>query len=384
MSCGTRAEIRRIERKHDTLKVSSVPASSLLSLRLLIARLQRAISVLGVSNCTRRNLYRIAFSLILVGTSTRPAASEPSPEPGRITGHLENVAGDRSSVSQVVVFLVDGDSGYPVHADTRRPIRISEDSLEINKFWTVLTDEEGGFEFKNVRPGKYRLIAQSWSKTQGVPKVPGNTSPIVMLHGIAENVELNAGQQMTAPIRQLGSGFMRIENDPKEGNAFLMISVKPMIGDAILGPYGWGKDFVSHIIGVTHMDQPHVTLFGLPDNSDVHVALLNYDNNPGVGSATFKAGQRTGNLRIVATWSNGHRDPPPRLKALTEHLAAKKMTHRDFIAGDAAQNLNDAQQKMIQLIQQDPQRQIDVAGLGPQRLIDVAAALTYVSIQKPK
>ena len=161
MSCGTRAEIRRIERKHDTLKVSSVPASSLLSLRLLIARLQRAISVLGVSNCTRRNLYRIAFSLILVGTSTRLAASEPSPEPGRIMGHLENVAGERNSVSQVVVFLVDGDSGYPVHADTRRPIRISEDSLEINKFWTVLTDEEGGFEFKNVRPGKYRLIAQS-------------------------------------------------------------------------------------------------------------------------------------------------------------------------------------------------------------------------------
>jgi hypothetical protein len=120
----------------------------------------------------------------------------------------------------------------------------------------------------------------------------------------------------------------------------------------------------------------------LPDDRDVHVALLNYDNNPGFGTATYKAGQREGKLRIVASWSNGHHDPPPELKKLTDHLEDNKLTPGDFlnelekVKGEPA-----LRQKLLQYLREDPQREVEVPGLGKRRLVDVVAALAYIKLR---
>ena len=92
------------------------------------------------------------------------------------------------------------------------------------------------------------------------------------------------------------------------------------MGDPILGPLAFGKDFCRHIIGFTQEELHYVTIIGLPDAETVHVGLMNYDNNPGFGVGHFDPGQRDGILRIVASWSNGHKEPPSELAPLIDHL----------------------------------------------------------------
>jgi hypothetical protein len=304
-------------------------------------------------------------------------------ETGQITGQLADTHGQITYAGEVVVFLCDAKTGYPVHRQSKTSIQSQLKQLGFENFWYSVTDPKGLFEFKDVPVGQYRLVAQSWSGTKGLPKLPGGMpSSFVILHGVAENVEVKPGGRTVAFPRQLGNGVLTITNDPEEPHAFLLLSLKPTLGDAILGPQLWGDEFISQLVGVTLMEQSHVTICGLPDDRDIHVALFNYDNNPGVGAATFKAGQRQGKLRIVASWSNGHHEPPPELLALTDHLQAKNATLKDFLpAADQSGPIGNAEQTAVKFLLADPKREVEVAGLGKRRLIDVAAALSYAKLR---
>lgn len=323
---------------------------------------------------------KISLLVLLIGLTATNASH--GDETGQLVGQLAGTDQQITYVGEVVVFLCDAKTGSPIHRETRTPFQLQRQGIQFDKLWFAITDEAGSFEFKNVPAGQYRLVAQSWSGTKGLPKLFGKTSAFVVLHGVAENVVVKQGERTVVFPRQLGNGVLRIQNDPAEAHAFLLISLKPTLGDAILGPQLWGDEFVSQIIGVTHMEQPHVTICGLPDNCDVHVALFNYDNNPGVGAGSFKAGARNETLRIVATWSNGHREPPPELKALTDHLDAKKAKFSDFL--DEAQkgkNDQETEQNLIQELREHPRREVDVPGLGKRRLADVVAALSYIRLR---
>ncbi|MDB5389644.1 MAG: hypothetical protein JWM11_5290 [Planctomycetaceae bacterium] len=323
-------------------------------------------------------LFVLLSILSLVGSETLCAA-----ENGQIAGQLLDADGQITYAGEVVVFLCDAKTGYPIHRETKKSVEASFQDLSCDKFWQAVTDEAGSFEFNEVPVGNYRLVAQSWSGTKGMPKFPGKTSSFVILHGVAENVSVKESERTVASPRQLGHEILQITNDPPEASAFLLISLKPTLGDGILGPYGWGNEFTSQLIGVTHMAQPHVTIIGLPDNRNVHVALFNYDNNPGVGAATFKPGQQHGKLRIIASWSNGHHEPPPELKELTDHLQTKKSTAQEFLdgSGNKVRTEQEAQLKLIQLVRENPKREVNVAGLGQRRLADVIAALGYVKLR---
>jgi len=325
----------------------------------------------------------VATAAVVMGIGkmgvTAPARFEKT---GQVVGQLVDVNDHITYAGEAVVFLCDARTSYPIHRKTKRPVKINVmDRLsEIWETWYVVTDENGVFQFNEVPVGCYRLVAQSWSGTKGMPK--GKPSTFVMLHGVAENVEVKEGKRTRAYPRQLGNRVLRITNDPEEPHAFLLISLKPALGDAILGPYGWGNEFVSQVVGVTGMEQSHVTIFGLPDDRDVHVALFNYDNSPGFGTGSYKADQREGKLRIVASWSNGHHDPPPELKKLTDYLEDNKVRFNDFLNGkEKVKRDLDARQELLKCLSDDPEREVEVRGLGKRRLVDVVAALSYIRLR---
>jgi hypothetical protein len=294
---------------------------------------------------------------------------------GTIAGQILDERDRATFAGRAVVFLCDAKTSYPIHRETKKPIAADMRAALLDKLWYAVTDENGTFEFKDVPVGDYRLVAQSWSGTEGMPKSIQKTSTFLILHGVAENVVVQKGERTLAYPRSLGNRTLRITNDPEEPHAILLISLEPTIGDAILGPAGWGSEFLSHAIGVTMIS-------GLPDVGDVHVGLLNYDNNPGFGNATFKARQREGKLRIVASWSNGHHEPPPELKELTDQLEKMKLTFNDLLSEkDKTKYNHEAGAKLVDSLRADPRREVDVPGLGKRRLADVLAALGYVQLR---
>ena len=82
----------------------------------------------------------------------------------------------------------------------------SRTELNLEQLWVATTDDRGWFEFANVPPGTYRLVAESWSGTEGFLAFGAQRRPsaYLILHGVAENVTVEAGKKSTAWVRQLG------------------------------------------------------------------------------------------------------------------------------------------------------------------------------------
>jgi hypothetical protein len=300
-----------------------------------------------------------------------------------LRGYLANTKGRPTYAGEVPVFLCDAKTGYPMDRETRAPAKFTLHDWPLERAWHTLTKENGTYTFADVPPGRYRLVAQSWSGTKGIPKLPGKTtSMFILLHGTAEDVEVKAGEPTIAVVRQLGNHTLHITNDPEEAAAFLLISLKPPIGDAILGPFGWGDEFVRNVVGFTHMAQPEVTILGLPENRNAYAGLVNYDNNPGVGAGFFKPEDAEGTVRIVASWSNGHHDPPPELIQLTEHIESRKILAAEFF--DKSETFKydfQARHKLVQQLRENPNRKVSVRDLGERRLAEVVAALSYAELR---
>jgi hypothetical protein len=309
---------------------------------------------------------------------------------GQIVGQLSDSRGHIVFGGHVAVFLCDAATGIPIHRETKQPINATLKEAQLDKMWVVEADEKSSYEFVDVPVGKYRLVAQSWSGTKGFPGFGSDMHPsaFLILHGVAE-AEVRAGERTLAYVRQLGDHVLRIVNDPEEPHALLLISLKPTLGDGILGPWGWGKEFCRNLIGATQMEVGHVTIVGLPADAAVHVGLLNYDNNPGVGAASFQPGQREGKLRIVASWSDGHKDPPPELAALVGHLEKNEITLASLLpagllpaAVERPLDPDAALMAAYNLLMKENEKQVAVPGLGEKRLADVLAAYAYIEMRK--
>ena len=321
-----------------------------------------------------------------VVTANRDHNSRPT---GEIVGRLSDQEGEAVSVAGAVVFLCDAKTGYPVLATTKKPL--DPDSPQknwIREVWHAVTDERGGFEFKGVPLGHYRLVAQSWLGTEGIPWLDpeprrepfGDTSPNVRIDGIAEGIALTSETPVRVTVRKLGNGVLRIVNDPKEANAFLLVSRQRPFGDPVLGPEAWGEKFFAKLIAITHMSEPYVVFSGLPDGQDVHVGLVNYDNSVGVGGGSYRVGQkREVSLRILARWSNGHYDPPDRLRKLVEHFEEHSLSVSQLIGLE----LTDAHnyKELRRILAEDPNRLVDVEGLGKLPFVDLLAASSYKELR---
>jgi hypothetical protein len=346
--------------------------------------------------------WRWLVTLCLVsGVSSRHAepcanAADPPPQQkaenagqnvGQIVGQLSDPRGQIVYAGHAAVFLCDAATGIPMHRETKQPINPSFWEPQLDKLWVSEADEKSYFEFKDVPAGKYRLVAQSWSGARGFPGFDSNKHPsaFLILHGVAD-AEVRGGQRTVAYVRQLGNHVLRIVNDPEEAHALLLVSLKPTLGDGILGPYGWGQEFCRHLIGVTQMEVPHVTIMGLPEDAALHVGLMNYDNSPGVGAGSYLPGQREGKLRIVAAWSNGHKDPPPELVQLTDHLEKNQIALATLLP-EGVEKPSDRDAALLaafNLLAKDNDQRVAVPGLGEKRLADVLAAYRYIDLRKRK
>jgi len=315
-----------------------------------------------------------AFATISVGADDQT---------GRIQGMLGTAAGQQKYVGRAVVFICDARTGYPLDPATHQSFLAHNNGGDP---WHAVTDLDSHFLFDKVPPGEYRLIAQSWSGTEGVPDRKA-TSEVVLLHGVAEGVHVRAAETTQVYLQPLGSGILTIQNDPEEAGAFLVVSMAPMLGDPVLGLTGWGDDFVRQVIGVTHMSAPRATFVGLPDDKEVHIGLFCYDNVPGFGGGQARIGKNpVARIRIYAGWSDGHDEPPARLLPLVEYLENENPSLPELMQlGDRNEFLTDRghpdEQKVWQAAKKDLSKRISVPAVGDFRVIDILAADAYKTLR---
>ncbi len=342
------------------------------------------IESISIQSAGIRNLRRTLHMLPIVACAVllpQYADAAEANKTGTISGRV--VDGNERAVENAVVFLCAADSGLPILAKTGKPLVLKwpfENFRGLNDVRRELTDQDGGFKFDDVPAGRYRLVAQSWPGAVGIPDFLKEKNDKITLHGVAEGVVVAAERKVEIKITPLGSGTLKIENDPKANHAFLFISLRPRLGEGVLGPRGWGPGFLSGLIAATQMEQTYVTIQGLPDGKDVHVGLINYDNNPGIGGDTYRVGKdRVVRLDIFATWSNGKYEPPARLAKLTDYLEENNFTAARFLGLEGGDIKN--YQALWKEIDADPKRLFDVEGIGKFRLIDIYAAARHKELR---
>lgn len=308
-------------------------------------------------------------------------ASLANAEVGTIRGQIADERGQITYTGNVVVFICDAESGFPFLGKTKKLFPNEEQIKGLKDLWHAETTDEGVFEFQEVPVGKYRLVAQSWSGTKGVPDFQQKPSTIVILNGVAEGVEVKANETIIVNPRKLGDGMLKIVNDPEEAHAFLLISQKPRLGEGVLGPAAWGPEFISGLIGVTQMEKGYVTLIGLPEGKEIHTGLINFDNNPGVGGDSYVVGKdKEVRLEIYATWSNGKYEPPARLAKLTDHLEEQKLSVSKLLGLEGSDH--DNREALLRILREKSDQKIVVEGVGTFRLADVLAASKYQALRK--
>jgi hypothetical protein len=320
-----------------------------------------------------------------VATALGQEAEAPAAA-GGIVGTLVDAGGRRARTGPVVVFLCDGATGLPLAPDARGPFDVSETHpLAFSDYCHAVTDDAGSFQFADVPPGVYRLVAQSWEGVAGMADAaPGGEEPeptsTLHLHGVAENVEVKAGEETTAVCRRAGDGVLRLLTDPEEPHNFIVISTKPAVGDGVLGPVSWGYEFVAGAVGITRVENPALTVVGLPEGAQVHVGLMNYDDSVGTGGGAFVADGQQARLPIYAGWSNGKFEPPPRLVALVEALEKEEVDVEELV--ELGRLRSDDYLSYVQNAWLRAAEEIDVPGFGRAPLIDVLAAESYRSLRK--
>jgi hypothetical protein len=328
----------------------------------------------------------LALLWIASETTGRAQLTDATAQGGAIVGMLADAEGQRVTTGQAVVFLCDGATGLPLASDGRGPFDVSETHpLEFSGYCHAVTDDAGAFRFDDVPPGVYRLVAQSWEGMAGMANaMPDDDGPepssTLLLHGVAENVEVKPGEVATAVCRRQGDGVLRLLTDPEEPHNFIVISSNPVVGDGVLGPVGWGADFVAGALGITRVEDPALVVVGLAEGARVHVGLLNYDNSVGTGGGEFVVDGEQARLPIYAGWSNGKFEPPQRLVALTEALEASDVDV-EALTGIGSLS-NDDYLSRIHAAWSRAAEEVDVPGFGRAPLIDVLAAEAYRHLRK--
>jgi hypothetical protein len=309
---------------------------------------------------------------------------------GAIEGYLTDAQGQLMHTGQAVVFLCDATTGMPLSREKRSPIDFAADLIEpAGGYWHAVTSDGGGFEFSDVPAGTYRLVAQVWSGVAGMPRtlprsLRGDSgvepSSVIILLGVAESVEVKAGETALAYPRRWGDGVLNIVTDPEEPHNFLVISRCEPLGDPALGPLGWGHDFVAGIIGVTRMEDSRLTLVGLPNKAEIHVGLWNYDNSVGTGGGSFAVGNAEQvRLPIYGGWSNAKYEPPTQLARLTDHLEQSGLDVNNMIGLERPASLTREYLLHVWRHAADVSR---VDGFGDAKVIDLLAADSYRRLRK--
>jgi hypothetical protein len=79
-------------------------------------------------------------------------------------------------------FIGDATTGRPLFAANRKPLGDDNPLNSFDDLWHVVTEPHAGFVFDKVPPGEYRLVAQSWSGTQGLPDRKQTSERVLRAH----------------------------------------------------------------------------------------------------------------------------------------------------------------------------------------------------------
>jgi hypothetical protein len=228
--------------------------------------------------------------------------------------------------NQSIVVLCDLASGEPLGRDTMQPFTavMPSDSGKIMEWVFTSADASGRFQFTNIPAGDYIVVAQAWKS---------ETQPTNLLHFRSETVHLLGREEVHLPstkaqnLKLTSPGTNDIRFDQQVGNdgGFLILSTRPQLGDPILAWFGWGTNFISHIIGFNWMLHGKTTLHGTPDQ--VYASIFVNDNSPGFGSMKVQVGETNiARMPIVAGWSDGYKTPPTNLVWLMELIQTNKLS----------------------------------------------------------
>ena len=256
------------------------------------------------------------------------ACAAQSASVGSITGQV-----GEPGIQGATIFLCDAKSGLPLDQKTHQQFT----KTNFGECLCTRSDAAGRFCFTNIPPGSYRLLAQSFRDLEPAPQRQRYVSTIpptdgVELHGTAENVQVPSPSATNALILPLGKGVITFDQRFPNDGGYLLLSTRPVTGDAILGFLGWNEDFLSHLIGVgCNPNGRTLRVSGLPERNIQAVIFAN-DNSPGFG-ATFYATlpETPQRMPIVAGWSDGQHEPPPRIRHIMDVLETYNTTAGEFL-----------------------------------------------------
>jgi hypothetical protein len=302
------------------------------------------------------------------------------------TGSGNSIAGQvgAAGIEGATVFLCDAKSGLPLDEKTHQQMTRTNSG----EFLRASSDAAGRFCFTNIPPGSYRLVAQSFRGAEPAEKRRRYVSTIppaenVELHGVAENVEVPSASATNVLIQPLGKGVITFDQNFPNDGGYLLLSTRPVSGDAILGFLGWNKDFVSHLVGVGCVPRGQtLRVSGLPERDIQSVIFVN-DNSPGFGATFYGTLPETPQrMPIVAGWSDGQHEPPPRIRHIMNVLGTNNITADTFLQlqkprgslQELAQALGPLD-RVVVLPNGDKATVADVfACIGYKRLLDAAEA----------
>jgi len=245
-----------------------------------------------------------------------------------ITGQVGN-----PGIQGATIFLCDAKSGLPLDEKTHQQIT----RTNFGEFLCARGDATGRFCFTNIPPGSYRLVAQSFRDSEPAVKSERYVSAIppadsVELHGTAENVQVPSSAAADVLILPLGKGEITFAQKFPNDGGYLLLSTRPVTGDAILGFLGWNDDFLSHVIGVGCNPRGRtLRISGLPER-DIQAVIFANDNSPGFGATLYASLPETPQkMPIVAGWSDGQHEPPPRIRHIMDVLEANNTTAGELL-----------------------------------------------------
>jgi hypothetical protein len=290
--------------------------------------------------------------------------------------------------NQTVVVLCDLSSGEPLCRETMEPFTAvmgkADSNVALDWLFTS-TDASGRFQFTNIPPGNYVVVAQAWKGEMQPTNLLKYRSETIHLLG-REEVHLSSKGARSVKLSPLGTN--RIEFDQEFGNdgGLLMLSTRPQFGEPILGPFGWGTNFLSHIIGFNCMPHGKTTIHGLPD--EVYASIFVNDNSPGFGSMKLLVGETNiARMPIVAGWSDGYKVPPTNLVWLVELLETNKF-EIDKLLGlppvNRSENFTEQQRERWRFLRPMWENEITLPTGQKTRVVDLVVAEGYARLRGRK